>query len=81
MSKFGESHGKAKITAGCFDSTQRRLITTGSDGSARMWNFSNGQCLTELLSDDSGRHVDSEITGVVCAYEPKEDGEQGDEEE
>ena len=46
-----------------------------------MWNFSNGQCLTELLSDDSGRHVDSEITGVVCAYEPKEEDEEGEEEE
>ncbi len=35
-----------------------------------MWNFSNGQCLTELLSDDSGTHVGTEITGVACAYEP-----------
>lgn len=35
-----------------------------------MWNFSNGQCLTELLSDDSGKHVESEITGVACAYDP-----------
>jgi hypothetical protein len=34
-----------------------------------MWNFSNGQCLTELLVDDEGHHVDSEITGVVCAYD------------
>lgn len=48
MSKFGDAHGKAKITAGCFDQTQRRLITTGSDGSAKMWNFSNGQMLTDL---------------------------------
>lgn len=30
MSKFGNTHGpKNKITAGCFDSTQRRLITSG----------------------------------------------------
>jgi WD40 repeat protein len=72
MSKFGDAHNKAKITAGCFDSTQRRLITTGSDGTARMWNFSNGQCLTELLSDDSGKHVESEITGVACAFEDSE---------
>lgn len=25
--------------------------------------------MTELLIDDSGKHVDAEITGVVCAYE------------
>jgi WD40 repeat protein len=37
-----------------------------------MWNFSNGQCLTELLSDDSGKHVESEITGVACAFEDSE---------
>lgn len=36
MSKFGDAHGKAKITAGCFDSTQRRLISSGSDGSCRV---------------------------------------------
>ena len=43
MSKFGNAHGvKQKITAGCFDQTQRRLITAGSDGSCKMWNFSNG---------------------------------------
>ena len=88
MSKFGDSHGvrqimlnfiglqKAKITAGCFDSTERRLITTASDGTARMWNFSNGQCLTELLSDDQGHHVDQEITDVVCAFEPESEGEK-----
>lgn len=47
MSKFGDAHGvtfgflmliqKAKITAGCFDDTQRRLISAGSDGSARVY--------------------------------------------
>lgn len=43
MSKFGNAHGgKNKITAGCFDSTQRRLITAGIDGTTKMWNFSNG---------------------------------------
>lgn len=42
MSKFGNSHGNSKITAGCFDSTQRRLITAGNDGTVKMWNFSNG---------------------------------------
>jgi WD40 repeat protein len=43
MSKFGNAHGELqKITAGCFDSTQRRLITAGSDKTCKIWNFSNG---------------------------------------
>ena len=39
-----------------------------------MWNFSNGSCLTELLSEDPTRHSDSEITGIVCAFDPKTEG-------
>jgi len=48
MSRFqGNEKGiKLKITAGCFDSTLRRLITAAGDGSVSMWNFSNGQELT-----------------------------------
>mmetsp|Transcript_8349 Transcript_8349/g.6226 ORF Transcript_8349/g.6226 Transcript_8349/m.6226 type:complete len:217 (-) Transcript_8349:115-765(-) len=69
MFKFGEAHGKAKITAGCFDSTKRRLITTGSDGSCRIWNFSNGSCLSELINKESGRKFDSELTGCCCVYD------------
>jgi WD40 repeat protein len=71
MSKFGGAHGgNNKITAGCFDSTQRRLISSGSDGTCKMWNFSNGQCLTELLSKDTGKKVDTEVTALVCVYDP-----------
>jgi len=63
MSKFGNIHGPlVKITAGCFDSTQRRLTTAGADGTSKMWNFSNGQCLTELKSSATGAKIDSEIT-------------------
>ena len=51
MSKFGNTHGpKNKITAGCFDSKQLRIATAGSDGTVKIWNFSNGQCLTEMIS-------------------------------
>ncbi len=46
MSKFGKAHGKAKITAGCFDGTRRRIITTAMDGSCRIHNFSNGHKLS-----------------------------------
>ena len=50
MSKFGNTHGpKKKITAGCFDNKQLRIATAGSDGSVKIWNFSNGQCLTEMI--------------------------------
>ena len=74
MSKFGNTHGiMTKITAGCFDSTQRRLTTAGSDGTCKMWNFSNGQCLTELLSADTGPKVDPEITQICCVYDPNDE--------
>ena len=49
MSKFGKAHRKAKITAGCFDGTKRRIITTAMDGSCRIHNFSNGHKLSELF--------------------------------
>ena len=47
MSKFGDAHGqrngiRTPITTGCFDSTKRRLITAGADGTVKIWNFSNG---------------------------------------
>ena len=35
-----------------------------------MWNFSNGQCLTELLSKDTGKKVDREVTALVCVHDP-----------
>jgi hypothetical protein len=71
MSKFGGAHGgKNKITAGCFDSTQRRLISAGADGTCKMWNFSNGQCLTELKSKETGKRVDTEVTALVCVHNP-----------
>jgi len=73
MSKFGNTHGpKNKITAGCFDSSKRRLITAGSDGTVKMWNFSNGQCLTDLISAENPKRVDSELTTLVCVYDPAE---------
>lgn len=35
-----------------------------------MWNFSNGQCLTELLLNEDGKQIGCEITGVDCAFDP-----------
>lgn len=63
MSKFGNAHVstyddasgfKKKITSGCLDSSQRRLITSGEDGTCKIWNFSNGRKLTQLISKDAG---------------------------
>lgn len=76
VQKFGPAHGEGnKITAGMFDSTLRRLITSGSDGSVKIWNFSNGQCLKDLLSINKTAKVDSEVTALVSIqeyYEPEE---------
>jgi WD40 repeat protein len=51
----------------------RRLISAGSDGSCRMWNFSNGQCLTELKIKSTGKKVDSEITALTCVFDPEDE--------
>ena len=74
MSRFqGNDQGKKlKITAGCFDSTLRRLITAAGDGSVSIWNFSNGQQLTELRSAVTGRKVDTEVTALLSLHDPND---------
>ena len=45
------------MTAAAFDGGLRRLITGASDGTMRMWNFSNGQMLKEFMNptdDEAG---------------------------
>ena len=42
---FDEVHGNSTLSAWCFDNSGRRLLTGGQDGSLKMWNFNNGQCL------------------------------------
>jgi len=76
MSKFGDGHGeKNKITAGCFDSSKRRLITAGVDGTCKIWNFSNGSLLTDLMNAEGGEKVDQEITSMCCVYDPEDEEE------
>jgi len=75
MSKFGDAHGqknglRTPITTGTFDATKRRLITAGADGTAKVWNFSNGQCLKDLKSEKDTYKVDDEITSLVTIYDP-----------
>ncbi len=48
-----------KITTGTFDSKGRRLITSDAEGYVRIWNFSNGQQLKDLLSADEKYKVDT----------------------
>jgi hypothetical protein len=57
MSRFGEAHGtdpqgkKRKVTCGTFDVNARRLVTAGEDGSVKIWNFSNGHALKNLVTE------------------------------
>lgn len=77
--KFGDTHGeKTKITAGCFDSYQRRLVTAGKDGTVKMWNFSNGSKLKDHVSHEAweknnSTKVDSEVTALVCICDEEKD--------
>lgn len=40
---------KTKISSMAFDASLRRLLIASQDGSLRMWNFNNGQCLKEFV--------------------------------
>lgn len=68
----GSSAKSLKVTTGTFDQTGRRLITSGADGTVKVWNFSNGSVLIDLLSADKKERVDSEITALISIYDPDE---------
>lgn len=46
--QFSDCHGINEITAMTFDKCGRRLLTGGRDGSLKLWNFNNGECLRVL---------------------------------
>ena len=48
----------------CFDTTERRLITSGRDGLVKIWNYNNGHCLS-TLKPKAPREV-NEVCAVVC---------------
>ena len=52
-----------KVSSMCFDHTNRRLVTGAHDGSAKVWNFSTGQCLRELTGFGVG-----EITSLALMH-------------
>ena len=65
---FSRSHTNdrgetVKVSAMAFDLTLRRLITGAHDGSAKIWNFSTGQCLAIL--DGFGNGEISALTSVT----------------
>ena len=59
--QFSNAHPQSEITAMCFDQSLRRLVTGARNGSVKIWNFNNGNCLRTLIPVD-----DEEITGIVC---------------
>jgi WD40 repeat protein len=56
------------------------MVSAGSDGTVKIWNFSNGSTLKNLLGppdkeNPSGRpRVDKEVTQLVCVSYPIEEG-------
>jgi WD40 repeat protein len=59
---FTELHA-TKMSSMAFDEAGRRLITGANDGTVRVWNFSNGQCLQQLKNE--GQLEVSCITFIV----------------
>uniref|UniRef100_A0A3Q1AVW4 WD40 repeat domain 95 n=2 Tax=Amphiprion ocellaris TaxID=80972 RepID=A0A3Q1AVW4_AMPOC len=55
--EFGGTHDLSSITCMTFDLKGRRLITGGTDGCLKIWNFNNGQCLKTLKKDSECHEV------------------------
>ncbi|XP_076074046.1 WD repeat-containing protein on Y chromosome-like [Mytilus galloprovincialis] len=49
-----------EITTMTFDGPQRRVITGARDGSVKVWNFNNGNCLQTFITPEN-----MEVSGVV----------------
>ena len=47
----------------------RRLITSSADGTVKIWNFSNGQQLKELVNSQGKPKVDTEVTSLISIYD------------
>jgi hypothetical protein len=48
ISAFSRTHGSARLCCVALDAAGRRLLTGGSDGRVRLWNYSNGACVRQL---------------------------------
>ncbi|KAJ3083935.1 WD repeat-containing protein 49, partial [Rhizoclosmatium hyalinum] len=51
--QFHNAHGKLEITAMCFDTSGRRLVTGSRDGIVKMWNFNNGMILRKMMKPNT----------------------------
>lgn len=45
---FSDTHEGSQLSSMVFDNSQRRLVTAARDGTLKMWNFNNGQCLKDF---------------------------------
>lgn len=48
--RFVRAHGDEVMTAMALDALQRRLLTGSDKGGMKVWNFSSGACLKEMIS-------------------------------
>ncbi|KAK2846747.1 hypothetical protein Q5P01_009746 [Channa striata] len=55
--EFGGTSDLSAITCMTFDLRGRRLITGGTDGCLKIWNFNNGQCLKTLKKDGDSHEL------------------------
>ncbi|XP_071353298.1 cilia- and flagella-associated protein 337 isoform X2 [Trachinotus anak] len=55
--EFGGTADLSAITCMTFDLKGRRLITGGTDGCLKIWNFNNGQCLKTLKKNSECHEV------------------------
>lgn len=60
MSRFQRAHGDHAMTAMALDAQHRRLVTGADNGVLKVWNFSSGACLKEMISLCS-----KDITGMA----------------
>jgi len=44
-------------------------VSSGSDGTVKIWNFSNGSSLKNLLGSNSELSVDKEVTSLLCVHD------------
>jgi hypothetical protein len=59
-SRFERAHGDHAMTTMALDAPHRRLLTGSDNGVLKVWNFSSGDCLKEMIS-----LCTKDITGVL----------------